>query len=116
MSQRDAHESYAVAANKLHWIAAILAGSLTGIVLLMYLLAHTWLRSTEAPLRMSPPAPRLQNKPAADLATERARELAMLDGYAWVSRDTGIARIPIDRAMDILARPSSNTQPNKGAR
>jgi len=116
MSQRDAHESYAVAARRLHWIAAILAASLTGIVLLMYLLAHTWLQTTEPPHGAIPPEPRWQSDPAADLAAERARERALLHGYAWVDREAGVARIPIDRAMAILARSSSSAQPNREAR
>jgi cytochrome b561 len=116
MSQRDAHESYAVAARRLHWIAAILAASLAAIVLLMYLLAHTWLQTTEPPPGAIPPEPRLQNDPASDLAAERSREQAQLDGYAWVDRDAGIARIPVDRAMDILARSSSSAQPNRKSR
>lgn len=116
MSQRDAHESYAVAARRLHWIAAILAAGLTAIVLLMYLLAHTWLRTTEPPLGTQPPEPRLQGHPAAGLVAERAREQALLDSYAWVDRDAGIARIPVDRAMDIVARSSSSAQPNRESR
>jgi hypothetical protein len=115
MSQRDAHESYAVAARRLHWIAAILATSLVAVVLVMYLLAHTWLQTNEPPHGAVPPPPRLQADPATDLAAERAREQAQLDGYAWVDRDAGIARIPVDRAMDILARSSSSAQPNTGA-
>jgi len=106
MSQRDAHESYAVAARRLHWVAAILAGSLAGIVLLMYVLAHTWLRTTSPPIETAPPSPRLQANPAADLAAERRREEGMLTGYAWVDRERGIARIPVQRAMEILARGS----------
>lgn len=106
MSQRDAHESYAVAARRLHWVAAILAGSLAGIVLLMYVLAHTWLRTTSPPIGSVPPSPRLQANPAGDLATERRREEDMLAGYAWVDRKRGIARIPVQRAMEILARGS----------
>ncbi len=112
MSQRDAHESYAVAARRLHWIAAGLVVSLAAIVLLMYLLAHTWLQRTEPPLGAIPPEPRLQSDPAPDLAAERAREQAQLDGYAWVDRDAGIARIPVGRAMDILARSSGRAQPD----
>jgi hypothetical protein len=113
MSQRDAHESYAVAAQRLHWIAAVLAAVLVAIVALMYLLAHTWLRTTEPARGPVPPAPRLQRDPTADLAAERRRENALLDGYAWVDRDAGIARIPVNRAMDILAQSSRSTAPPK---
>lgn len=114
MSQRDAHESYAVAARRLHWVAVILAGSLAGIVLLMYVLAHTWLRTNPSLIGTVPPQPRLQANPAADLAAERRREEGMLEGYAWVDRKRGIARIPVRRAMDILTRGSSGTPNNAG--
>ena len=106
MSQRDAHESYAVAARRLHWVAAILAASLAGIVLLVSVLAHTWLRTTSPPIETVPPSPRLQANPNVDLAAERRREEGMLEGYAWVDRKRSIARIPVQRAMEILARGS----------
>jgi hypothetical protein len=50
-----------------------------------------------------PPEPRLQENPLADLATLRAREDRQLDGYGWVDRKAGRARIPIARAMELLA-------------
>jgi hypothetical protein len=50
-----------------------------------------------------PPAPRLQVDPAADLAALRAAESARLASYAWIDREHGIARIPIARAMALLA-------------
>ena len=46
--------------------------------------------------------PRLQVAPALDLSRFRAREDAELNGYAWINRTTGVARIPIDRAMDLV--------------
>jgi hypothetical protein len=46
---------------------------------------------------------------AADRAglqnNERARDA--LDRYAWVDRDRGVARIPIDRAIDIVTRTAT---------
>jgi hypothetical protein len=50
-----------------------------------------------------PPAPRLQEDPLADLDALRAREARQLEGYGWVDRDAGRARIPIERAMELLA-------------
>jgi hypothetical protein len=49
-----------------------------------------------------PPAPRLQAEPAEDLAAYLARERAILDSYAWVDEDAGIARIPIEQAMQLV--------------
>jgi hypothetical protein len=49
------------------------------------------------------PAPALQVHPPDDLAAMRRAQAARLEGYAWVDRDAGIARIPVARAMEILA-------------
>ncbi|MCL4849125.1 MAG: hypothetical protein KJ066_21440 [Acidobacteria bacterium] len=50
-----------------------------------------------------PPAPRLQTLPYQDLAAFQAAERATLERYAWVDRSRGIAQIPIERAMDLVA-------------
>lgn len=50
-----------------------------------------------------PPEPRLQTQPIADLQTLRAAEEKRLHSYAWADRDKGLARIPIERAMQLLA-------------
>ena len=52
----------------------------------------------------TPPAPRLQTDPAGDLRTLREQERAQLSGYAWVDRTQAIVRIPIERAMELLAQ------------
>lgn len=53
--------------------------------------------------REIPPAPRLQVAPAADLENLRRAEAAVLNSYGWVDRKAGVVRIPIERAMEILA-------------
>ena len=50
-----------------------------------------------------PPAPRLQRDPAADLAAYRAAQTTRLTETRWVDRDAGLARIPIEDAMRLLA-------------
>ena len=49
------------------------------------------------------PTPRLQVNPEAELASIKQQELARLESYGWVDQSAGIAHIPIDRALDILA-------------
>jgi hypothetical protein len=49
------------------------------------------------------PAPRLQANPAGELTSFKEEELARLNGYGWVDEKKGIAHIPIDRAIEILA-------------
>ena len=51
-----------------------------------------------------PPTPRLQVTPQADLEQMRRAEDAVLNSYGWVDRKAGTVRIPIDRAMELLAQ------------
>jgi hypothetical protein len=54
--------------------------------------------------RETTPEPRLQVDAAKELREMRAAEDAALGSYGWVDRDAGIVKIPIDRAMEILAK------------
>jgi hypothetical protein len=53
--------------------------------------------------RQLPPEPRLQVSPQHDLHQMRAAETALLHSYGWVDRQAGIVRIPIERAIELLA-------------
>lgn len=62
--------------------------------------------TVDLPLMRPPrtfPEPRLQRSPASDLDAFLREQKARLTGYAWVDRDKGIARMPIDAAMARLA-------------
>jgi hypothetical protein len=51
------------------------------------------------------PTPRLQTDDGnQDIADLHAREDLLLDNYSWVDRSQGKVRIPIDRAMELLAQ------------
>jgi hypothetical protein len=54
-------------------------------------------------LPSSPPDPKLQPEPRAGLHALREAERADLEGYGWVDQNKRIVRIPIARAIDILA-------------
>lgn len=49
------------------------------------------------------PSPRLEDDPAGSYAALKGEELERLNGYGWVDQKKGIAHIPIDRAIEILA-------------
>lgn len=49
------------------------------------------------------PQPHLQPHPLAERARYDARQRAKLNSYQWVDRRRGLVRIPIERAMQILA-------------
>lgn len=51
-----------------------------------------------------PPQPRLQALPAKDMAVFGAHNDSIINNYGWVDRPAGIARMPIDSAISIVAR------------
>jgi hypothetical protein len=60
----------------------------------------------QAPPRVAPmagafPQPRVQVQPGLDLQKLRAAEDARLNSYRWIDRGTGVARMPIDRAIQL---------------
>ncbi len=57
-----------------------------------------------ASLARTPPEPRLEPYPLAPRAKLRAEEEQILTTYAWVDKNRGLVRLPIDRAMELLVR------------
>ncbi len=51
-----------------------------------------------------PAEPRVEEHPAEQLVTVRARENHVLSSYAWLDQKEGTVRIPIDKAIDKLAQ------------
>src|SRR5262245_10967443 len=91
------------------------------IVLMLYLYRGLLAREVSrdpkpAPLaaaaRAQPlPDPRLQVTPELDLAGLRAAEQAALTSYAWVDRDSGRVRIPIERGMALVLEEGLPARP-----
>ena len=52
---------------------------------------------------MAFPTPRLQEDDVKDMRQQLFGEEAKLQSYGWVDKDSGEARIPIDRAMELVA-------------
>jgi len=66
------------------------------------------LESSRAPFT----GPRLQVAPPLDMDEMKATENEVLTSYDWIDREAGIVRIPIDRAIGLLAErglPKSQT-------
>ena len=54
--------------------------------------------------RPVPPPPRLQTYPFQDIKALRQHDKPLVGSYEWVDRNAGTVRIPVDRAMDLLAQ------------
>lgn len=109
------HEGDSVA-GRLLWTTGIAFVVLTVVaVIVVWVLQPLMVRSQEAqsppanPLaavfgRTEPPAPRLQVDPALDIYDHRQAEEKVLGSYGWVDEKAGVVRIPIARAMELLAQ------------
>jgi len=83
--------------------------TLVSLVMLFGLMKY--FQSQETPEVMKPidpvklfPQPQLQVKPIPDLKEFHADEDKVLDSYGWVDQPKGVVRIPIDQAIDVLAK------------
>ncbi len=91
------------------YIALFTAVSFVGLRFLYLALDRKAERADEAvaafarETRVLPPEPRLQVDEPATWAREKARQQAMISGYEWVDANAGVVRIPVERAMEILA-------------
>lgn len=96
-----------------------LAATVVGCLLLMlWLFGYFAAREAKQDVPPSPLAkveapsePRLQVFAPKDLAETRALEEKILNSYDWVNKQAGTVRIPIGRAMDLLAERGLPGQP-----
>jgi len=61
------------------------------------------------------PEPRLETDETTGIDNFRMQEEQTLHSYGWVDQDAGVVRIPIDRAMELLAQRGLPTRPQAGA-
>jgi hypothetical protein len=105
-------------------------GTVVGLVILvistlvlLYAVLNLLARATPVPPAPSlvhlPPetstAPRLNPAQFRQLRDLRAQETEILSTYGWVDRKAGVARIPIERAIEIMAQDlaTQHSEPEK---
>ena len=88
--------------------AVIVAAAVITTLLIHFKAAEQSRQETPIPRlageREATPEPRLQLDANNELRQMRAAEDAALNSYGWVDRSSGSVRIPIERAMEILAK------------
>lgn len=101
--EQDLHEGAALAGRRLLWLALGLGVLLAGVVVLGYVLSrHLAADIPRDAVRLPSELP-LQQHPRADLREHQRRHAQRMDGYAWLDREAGLVRIPVRRAMEIMA-------------
>jgi hypothetical protein len=89
-------------------LAALLIGAFLACLLVVGIFQyfhHTYLpEAVKASPQVIPPEPRIEVNTTQQLRTVRAREDHVLSSYAIVDQKQGLVRVPIDRAIDMLAQ------------
>jgi hypothetical protein len=60
------------------------------------------------------PQPRLEGDERREINDFREQEEQTLNSYGWVDQKAGVVRIPIDRAMQLMAQRGLPTRPQSG--
>jgi hypothetical protein len=117
---RAGHERSDLEPEKIALFGAALAIMIVAVLVATYALFNQFYASERSkqtapsPLSYTPepiPEPRLLVTPGQDLKTMRAAEDALLNSYGWIDREKGIARIPIQDAIEILAQRGLPARP-----
>lgn len=74
------------------------------------------MRAPRTAERQVPPEPRLQANPREDIDAMRQTEEEQLHSYGWINRETGIVRLPIERAMTLLLQRGLPVRQDEAAR
>jgi hypothetical protein len=92
-------------------LCVLIAACIAGAGWLTHAMAHRYARPVyhEPAGLPQTDGPPLEPDPAATLARFRAEKQALLQSYAWVDRPHGIARMPIEDAMRIVAAQAAAT-------
>lgn len=96
------HEPQNLHTRAIAWSGVIIGASACVVMAICFLLWKDWAASDPQPAHF-PAAPTLQATPDSDLASYRKTQ-DRRDGWGWVDKEHGVARIPVDRAMRLMAK------------
>jgi len=106
--EREARDlSLAVLGVSLVLLAVVVAAAMGGMGLILGALEtrEEGRQPESSPLAVepTPPQPRLETLPGELRRRREAAQQQVLESYAWLDRQQGIVRIPVERAMEVLA-------------
>ncbi|HEY4294230.1 hypothetical protein [Luteibacter sp.] len=95
------HEPQGLATRRLASLAALLAGSTMVVLVACFFLWRGWVTAPVPSPRAG--EPKLQPEPRRDMEMFRRRQ-RNANEWGWVDRERGVARIPVERAMRLMAK------------
>ena len=70
---------------------------------------------TKAEIKKDFPEPLLEEDEGGQLNSDRVKEEQQLNSYGWVDEKSGVVRIPIERAMELVVQRGLPVLPQSGA-
>ena len=97
-----------IAPRPILWVAFAIGAVVVLVIVAVFLLLHLWHTDpgedrVRMPDPVAVPGAALETAPQTDMATYLAQKRRLLDSAGWVDAQRGIAHIPIEDAMAILA-------------
>jgi hypothetical protein len=115
------HEESDINVRAIIWFMIVLTAIVLAVDVAMWgmfrVLAHVEAKNDPVMSPLAIPAgqplgpPGLQTQPWADLKKFRAEQNAHLHGYGWVDETSGVARVPIDKAKEMLLKKGLPVRP-----
>ena len=115
-AEKQGHERFDLDVSYLGWFSVGLVVLLIVTAWIAFFMLGGWrisdvvLAQQSSAGSLSGPFATLQNTPQDDLRSYRLGKAAALEGYHWVDRRGGIVRIPIERAMQLVAADAAAVQ------
>ncbi|MGD0493106.1 MAG: hypothetical protein ABSC32_16330 [Steroidobacteraceae bacterium] len=116
-AEKPGHELFDLDVSYLGWFSVGLVILLILTACIAFFMLGGWRISNAVLVKQSTaesasgPFATLQNTPQDDLRSYRRSKAAALEGYHWVDRRSGVVRIPIERAMELVATEAATAQP-----
>ena len=97
---------------RLSWVAMAMAGAIAlAVVVVLSMLHHRRVPvggvAIDKPAPLAPGLPMLQTAPQPDLAAYKADKMHALHDLGWVDAASGVAHVPIETAMAMVAASSA---------
>jgi hypothetical protein len=99
-------------------LAALVIVTLVVVYGIIVWFRHSAERRAEPPIPLSitaepRPGPQLLVEPGQAMKAMRQQETARLESYGWIDQERGVVHVPIERAIEMLAKKGLPARPSK---
>jgi hypothetical protein len=111
--------THGLALGPIAWTVGAFVLTIVLVAVVMHALGNLWntpLEGANAPLQIHIEGANLESAPQNERARYFSEKEQLLQRYEWIDRDRGVARIPIEEAMRMLAQGGSGERAEQARR